>query len=163
MLFVSSSFQVPFLIVLSLKTFAFSLFSFHHFVLTILTCFIPTDTHLKMKDCHHKLVLRDNSLPMYHLTIQICSFILFSCEDKVNLTSVGHYYMSLNGGLFLKEVLAIDMSKGFYDFLSLLIPTIMPKTPMNCLETYTCCIYIPIETSYEKNFSLTSSSSNHAI
>jgi hypothetical protein len=50
--------------------------------------FIPTSTHIKTEDLDHKLMLRGNTLPMYHLTIQACSFILSSCEDKVNLTRV---------------------------------------------------------------------------
>jgi hypothetical protein len=41
-----------------------------------------------MKYHHHMLMLRDNTLSKYHLTIQACSFILPSCEDKFNLTRV---------------------------------------------------------------------------
>eukprot|EP00267_Zea_mays_P052496 XP_020405564.1 uncharacterized protein LOC100501495 isoform X4 [Zea mays] len=57
----SSSFQVPSLMVLSVKTSDVSAFSFHHFVFSILAC-LSLRTHMEMEDHHQKLMLRDNTL-----------------------------------------------------------------------------------------------------
>ena len=91
----TSSFQVFSLIAIFLKTFAFSPSQFpplysHNFGL-----FIPTGTYLKWKHATTNLCWKTMFL-IYHLTIQAYSFILSSWENKINLTSVGHYYRSLN-------------------------------------------------------------------
>ena len=48
------------------------------------------------------------------------------------------------------------------NFLPLLIPTTIPKTSMNRLETCACSTYMPIKISYKK-FLTTRYSSNEAI
>ncbi|ONM36948.1 Protein MOR1 [Zea mays] len=80
----SSSFQVPSLMVLSVKTSDVSAFSFHHFVFSILAC-LSLRTHMEMEDHHQKLMLRDNTL------LEQCLFVtsyvdqMFDNPSKVRL------------------------------------------------------------------------------
>jgi hypothetical protein len=105
MLFVSSYFQVPSLMALSTRRLLPYTFQFPPLCSHNLGLYIPTGTHLKTKDRHHKLMLRDNTP---HVSPYNPSMLVYpSCEDKVDLTSVfDSTIKSLNGSLFLKKVLA---------------------------------------------------------
>jgi len=65
-----------------------------------------------------------------------------------------------------KENVGYHQVKSYHEvqnFLPLLIPTTIPKTSMNCLETYACSTYMPIKIFYYKILLTTRYSSNQAI
>jgi hypothetical protein len=100
--------------------------------------FIPMGTHLKTKDRHHKLMLRDNTLLRYHLAIQAClATIIITKWDS----------------FFLKEVLAKSYCK-VQDFLSLLISIRYLKPPQTASKPALVISTCPLRSLPIKSFSL---------
>lgn len=94
-----------------------------------------------MKGHHYKFMFRDNTILMYHLTIQTYLFILYSHDNKVNMSRVLATTIGYKMRLFLsKESIVINMSKATTKSI-LHLPSdsyYISKTTMNYLETRNC-------------------------